>query len=248
MSWSRRIAVIGTVLSVMLGSCTNDALTEIVVVIDSDLAVPSALDEISIQVEGASGIPKSARVTLTGAGSALLPVTLGLRPSSPGSSPVTIRATGLLVGTRKVFAEVRTSFIEGRRLVVRIVLSSACLGVVCASGETCSPAGACVPADVDPITLPPYIEVPFVRDAGVDAPTSLAVGATCVSDSVCESRHCECIDFDCLVRACAPAECLCGYGTSGSCGDPLRAGTVDPEDCEGPASSCQGLDSCLLVP
>ncbi len=248
MSAPRRLVFFGLAFWLLLGSCAKNELTEIVVVVESDLPVPAAIDEISLQIEGPAGIPTSSSAMLTGPNSVFLPVTLGLRPNTPGNSAVTIRAAGLLSGTRRVFAEVRTSFIEGRRLVVRIVLASACVGVVCAEGETCSPSGACVPAEVDPITLPPFIDVPLAHDGGVDAGPLLTVGAACTSDSACESSHCECVDFDCRVRACAPAECLCGYGTSGSCGDPLREGSADPEDCLAPTSSCHGLDSCLVVP
>lgn len=75
--------------------------------------------------------------------------------------------------------------------------------------------------------------------------SGLAVGAACDRDSRCASMHCECVDFDCTQRMCAAAECLCGYGTSGSCTDPLRTGIKDPDDCDGASASCRGLNSCM---
>ena len=92
MSSARRFAPSILALSGLLASCSGDELTENVVIVDSDLAVPGALDEISIIVAGASGIPKTARAVLSGASAVSLPVTLGLRPRTTGGPPVTIGA------------------------------------------------------------------------------------------------------------------------------------------------------------
>jgi hypothetical protein len=231
-------------------SCADGGLTEIVVVVDSELPVPSVIDEVRIDVEGATDAAHVARALLAGPGSVPLPVTLGLRPAEPGNARVTIRASGLREGERRVASEVRTGFVEGRRLVVRMVLLSACVEVECAEGETCAPDGRCIPSNVDPLTLPPFTAPPEVRvpvDGG-DGAMPLGEGASCASDSACASLHCECVDFDCTQRVCAPAQCLCGYGTSGSCGDPLRPGIRDPGDCDGPTSGCQGVDTCVSAP
>ena len=56
-----------------------------------------------------------------------------------GAASVTIRADGLLAGVRRVYSEVRTSFVVGRRLVVRITLLSRCVGVVCGRSRPCWP-------------------------------------------------------------------------------------------------------------
>ena len=64
-----------------------------------------------------------------------------------------------------------------------------------------------------------------------DTATSLDDGAVCLSDSECNSGNCECEDFECLMRVCAPNNCVCGYGTSGSCDEPMTGG-YDPEDCD----------------
>lgn len=78
----------------------------------------------------------------------------------------------------------------------------------------------------------------------VDAGSGLANGTTCTSDSACQSKYCECIDFECNKRVCAAADCVCGYGTSGSCTDPIPTGSKDPEDCDSPSVNCAGINKC----
>lgn len=156
MSSARSLASLALALSLLLGACGADELTELVVVVDSDLAVPTALDEVSIVVAGATGTRTTARASLDGPAGVPLPVTLGLSPGATGGTTVTIRADGLLGGVRRVSREVRTSFVENRRLVVRIALLSSCVGVVCGDGDTCGRDGACVTATVAPSTLPSF--------------------------------------------------------------------------------------------
>lgn len=68
-------------------------------------------------------------------------------------------------------------------------------------------------------------------------------GDQCLRDSECSSVNCECEDFECESRYCTPTDCVCGYGTSGSCTEPLVGGQ-DPEDCDGPGESCGGIGAC----
>jgi hypothetical protein len=53
------------------------------------------------------------------------------------------------------------------------------------------------------------------------------------------------VNFDCSERVCAPVDCLCGYGTSGSC-DEAMTGTPDPEDCDGELE-CATMDDCIPI-
>lgn len=177
------IAALALAIATALTSCSPGELTEIVVVVDSELAVPGALDEVTILAEGPSGIPKPARALLSGSGAATLPVTLGVRPSATGNPSVIIRAEGRLLGARRVSAEVRTNFIEGRRLVLRIVLLSACVGVECASGFTCAPTGECVDAAVDPGTLPLFTGTLPLGDLGASDADTTDAGMTDAASS-----------------------------------------------------------------
>ncbi len=57
-------------------------------------------------------------------------------------------------------------------------------------------------------------------------------GESCAADAECASGNCECEDFNCDTRVCAASDCICGYGTSGACENPMT-GADDPEDCDG---------------
>jgi|GEM_PF-4195562 len=77
-----RMARVSALLGVLaLCGCATE-LTEIIVIVDSELAVPSELDEIVVTTEGASGLPKGASANLAGAGATSMPVTVGLRPGA----------------------------------------------------------------------------------------------------------------------------------------------------------------------
>lgn len=152
-----------TLALLLLGGCATE-LTEIVVVVESDLMVPAQLDEIIVTAEGPARTPKISRASLVGADAASFPVTVGLRPAAGGAIGVTINVVGRRGGSDQVEAQVRTNFIEGRRLLVRILLLASCVGVVCDEDQTCR-AGSCVDARIDPMTLPPFIG-PIVADLG----------------------------------------------------------------------------------
>lgn len=76
-----------------------------------------------------------------------------------------------------------------------------------------------------------------------EPPVQSADGESCDADADCDSSHCECVNFDCSERVCAPVDCLCGYGTSGSCEESLM-GMPDPEDCDG-VFECETLNECI---
>jgi hypothetical protein len=149
-----------------------DPLTEMVVVVDSDLRVPEEVDEIVVQASGSSGLSQDARAMLVGSEARGLPVSVALVPANGGAGPVTVRALARRAGTTVLAHEVRTSFLAGRRLLLRIDLLRACIAVAatCDGRERCV-AGACVAGDVHPATLPAFDgAVPPRRDLGVPPP------------------------------------------------------------------------------
>lgn len=70
-----------------------------------------------------------------------------------------------------------------------------------------------------------------------------ANGETCLGDTECQSSHCECVDSPCSIRVCAAQNCICGYGTSGSCTSGMM-GVPDPEDCDAQGYGCSGVNTC----
>src|SRR5688500_2538707 len=78
-----------------LASCSSTELTQIIVVVDTDLAVPAQVDAIRIEVSMAE-MPSTSTAMLSGPGATELPVTLGLLHSGGPLGPFTVRASGRL--------------------------------------------------------------------------------------------------------------------------------------------------------
>ena len=129
--------------AVACSSESSDAPTQIVVTVDSDLAVPGELDTVRIQVVGhGKSDPADADLRKQG-----LPRTLGLVHDSGPLGPLTIRASGLLDGKVVIEKEVLTSFVEHSTSLLTIELESACKGLFCGDGLTCEH-GTCVSTPV----------------------------------------------------------------------------------------------------
>ncbi len=163
----------------LAASCSND-LTQLVVVVDSDLAVPGELDHVAVMVtvgsrtQTAEGVIRSASE---------LPQIVNLVHREGPLGPVDVRATGTHLGTGVIVREARAFFVSGETRVLRIELDRACIGVTCGAGMTCA-AGSCRSVDV------PVSEL-LVYPAGVDHPTS--DGGAC-GDGI---ERCNRMDDDC---------------------------------------------------
>jgi hypothetical protein len=178
--------------SVLALGCSS-GLTELVVVVDSDLAVPGELQRVTLEVTGPSGDKalQDAAVDLATGGAPTLPLTLSLTPGSGALEPVTVTAVGTgLAGV--VERTVVTGFVRGERRMVRLWLLRACLGVDCATGETCGDDGICVDATVRPEDLPPWTGTPpsidggTILDAAADAAIDAGTDAPVGTDAGCE--------------------------------------------------------------
>ncbi|MEO7669049.1 MAG: hypothetical protein ABIW57_06905, partial [Polyangia bacterium] len=126
------------------GGC--HALTEIVLVVDTDMEIPDDVAQFVVKVEGATGMYGPFPVDLTVAGN--LPSTLGLVPATDGSNAllsVTVEAYSQ-EGPRVLMQTARTRFVPNERRMLRMVLSVSCLPVTCDADQTCQN-GACVPID-----------------------------------------------------------------------------------------------------
>jgi hypothetical protein len=158
--WLQLLALAFATLSLACSADKTNAPTQIVVTVDSDLAVPGDIDSVRIQVVG-NGKSDVADADLT---KEPLPRTLGLVHSSGPLGPITIRATGLLAGEPVVEREVVTSFVEHSTSLLTIALESACKGVFCQDGLTCDH-GVC---DTTPV-VGPHPDEPG-DDAGASEP------------------------------------------------------------------------------
>ena len=102
--------------------------------------------------------------------------------------------------------------------------------------------GFCTIVDTADTSVPPF-DVDPLDTTGWDS-TSVNDGDRCAVDANCTSGNCECEDFACHSRVCAAADCICGYGTSGVCDNPM-AGAADPEDCMGDSTCGAEVGSCI---
>jgi len=249
-------ALLGVALAFpVIGSCSEDSLTEIVVMVDSDLSVPSEIDEVRVDVSGVVGGPRQSSGSLTGAGASPLPRTVGLVHEGGPLGPVEVRATALRAGTEVLSREARVSFIQGRTVVLRLELLRSCIGVSCPAEQTCA-ASACRSVVVPPSELP---EWPLGQDGGrSDACPSVPERCNGTDDD-CDGLIDE--DFDtstdpvncgmcfnpCPVLINSTATCVAGI-----CGRACNAGFGDCDGlasngCEASLTSAAACGSCSNV-
>jgi len=135
--------------------CTREP-TQLVVVLDSDLAVPSELDALQIQVEGRGVEEVRGPFSLEKLGREELPASFGVAPEGRDAGrSVTVRLSGLLDGVERLSTFARTGFVAHERLRLDLFLARRCLtdAPECAPGQTCGEDG-CVNPNRDPESLP----------------------------------------------------------------------------------------------
>jgi hypothetical protein len=214
----------------LLAACESVDPTELLVVVDSDLAVPGALDEVRVEVTGVEDMV--ARGSLEEEG---LPRTVGVVYAGGSLGPVRVRAVGSVGGTDVVEALAITSFVEGRTLILPMFLSARCRDVACDADMTCA-AGNCTGAVIDASTLVEWMgEVP--RLDGGSCPSS---AETCNEmDDDCDGEVDE--DFD---LASDPNHCgACGQTCELPNATSACRGGCDLEACNDGFGNCDGSDS-----
>ncbi|MCC6876604.1 MAG: hypothetical protein IT378_20040 [Sandaracinaceae bacterium] len=202
--------------------------TEVVVVVDSDLAIPTELDRVRVSVTGPSGEQRVSEGALASA--AGLPATVGLvhRGGPLGDARVLVegvRGTDTVVARRASFA-----WQPNQTLALRLDLLRACLSITCEPMETCGENGcrliAVAPDELAPYPPPPRRDA-SVPDAAVqdDAGRSDAgpVDASVSSDGSIEQDGglpvCSALPAQCEVvpRACVCSACTCSPQCSDDC-------------------------------
>ena len=148
---SKRVVQAAWMAALLLsGSCAKP-LTELVVVVRAD--VPD-LSSVTIAVTTPAGAVAFDE-TETVSGPEALPLTLSLTRDRAPFGPVTVRVVGAGSASGRIERTVSTSFVEGSRRRLEILLEGACGGTSCSPSETCV-AGTCGAANVDPASLPVF--------------------------------------------------------------------------------------------
>jgi len=160
------------VASCMAGACSRkESNTKIMVVVWSDLTVPTELNEVRIDVEGPSttpsyGFPLSAVST---PGKSQLPVVYELVSPDDKALAFDIAAAGYFDSSLVVSQSAHLSFAPSHSRVLMLFLARACEQVRCAADKTCSDGVCGQPVAIDVNSLPEYdSKSPWVApDAGV---------------------------------------------------------------------------------
>ena len=214
----RRVAVVSRryraalALLALLGlqpGCADD-LTQIVLVVESDLEVPEELDGVRITVEGPSAEPIVESYALGPEGLSL-PLTQGLRPAGDALGPVRVEVAGLR-GEFVVVVQAREATpVAGQTRMLRIMLSASCQSVSCEADETCA-AGSCETRVLG--ELPPWNGLDAL-DAGVDA-SAADGGSDGGVDGAVDAGQCteasDCDDgVECTSETCEDGVCVIAF-------------------------------------
>ena len=144
--------LVATLLSLSCLSCET-ARTEILVAIDSDLAVPTELDRLFVDAIGPDAVRQRAEGDLSDGRP--LPRSLGIVHTSGPLGPFQVTVTGQLDGATVLTRRARVTFEKGKTLVLPMHLVRSCLSNSCGSGQTCTETG-CRAEDVSSADLTPY--------------------------------------------------------------------------------------------
>ena len=159
--------VLSLVCAALLSGCP-EAVTELVVVVDTDFDVPAEMDRVHFSLDTDAMDPIDVTVLLHdpagivdgGPDAVHLPVSLGLVPAGDVPPYVSVVVSGLYGVDLVVRKAVRVRFIKGETRELRIELTRACATVMCADVMTTCEHGACRSVDIAPNELLPFNGTP----------------------------------------------------------------------------------------
>jgi len=256
-------------LPLLLAGCSSE--TALLIQIESDLAVPDAVDQLELEAEGfASGQLLNRRFVIESA----FPHSFAARPGDNNAEEVTITVTArkrtsssMTVGDFVAERTVVARFVSGEVRTVRVVLEAACVGIMCPPGQSCV-GGMCtsVLPDGGMDGGTPEGGVDSGRDAGpVDGgrdsgprdggPDAGPCAAMCEGWSVCggdgcvdtsnDGRHCGSCGRGCAgTEGCWAGTCaVCAAGYM-PCAGRCVDFAVDPYHCGGCDRPCASNQIC----
>ena len=223
-------ARVHTLLLLLLAGC-SPARTEVLIVIDTDLAVPTELDGVRVDLIGPNGETRSAVGDV--AAPDLLPRTLAVVDETHTARTVRVTVTGLRGGGNVIQRRAVFQLVPRETRILRIDLLRGCVGVSCPTGETCGDNG-CRPIEVGPEELTPYDPGAVGRfDGGGDAEVQTDGGCVVAEES------CNELDDDCVGELDEDFALESDIENCGACGN---ACLVSPDN---GASTCTS-GACVL--
>ena len=145
-----------------------ESVTELVVVVDSDLSVPSELDQIRVRATSPDGDTQESSAAL-GEGQTPLPRSLVLRHAGGALGPFAVEVAGRRGSATVLERVAQVTFVRGSSLVLPLHLVSACRQLECEDGESCGERG-CESVVVDSDQLAPWQGEKPTLDAEVEPP------------------------------------------------------------------------------
>lgn len=141
-------------LCALLAGCATPKLTEVVVRVDSDLAVGPVIDAIRIEIDASAlgAGPVSRTAHLFGAEAPPLPLGLGVVHGGGPLGPVRVAVVATLAEREVLRRTAVFHFVRGERRLLRLSLDSACLTKGCELDQTCAD-GECRDEQVSPAEL-----------------------------------------------------------------------------------------------
>src|SRR5262249_7597557 len=139
---------------------------EIVLAVQTDVALPDAVDQIRVEVLHSGGIHFGSEYSVGGADRLSIPATLGLLQGADPATPYLIRLIARQSGSVKMLREVTTT-VPSRIATLRMPIRWLCddsaketapgqvVAATCRDGQTCI-GGACYDSNVDPTDLDDY--------------------------------------------------------------------------------------------
>jgi hypothetical protein len=191
-------------LSCALGACSSTKVTtpgQLIVAIDTDMALPNQVDELEIDVTIANEPKPTVHYQTTVGGgdySQPIPATLTLVAGPDPSVPATITLIGFKNGVPRTLRQVTSTVPTDRIVTLRMPIQWLCSGTVQPSGNvdgglafqsSCGPnatckAGVCVGDAVDPSGLPTYDSASVFGGGSAPAADGSTVG-TCFETISC---------------------------------------------------------------
>lgn len=245
---------------VFLG-CAGDPSTQLVVLMDTDYAVPGEVDRIRARVskivEKDAGpeevetwrnefsVSEDAAVALG------LPATFGILPGGDDLDKeivIELEALSSETGQPLVSRRIKTGFVPGEARLVRMLLYRACADMVCSMGEACgcSAASVCAePSCVDEVVGPQDLERidnPGLLPADAGIPihdAGLPDGGVINCQAPLMLCGMDCVNPQANPRYCGDCETACPIGNvcdAGRC--------TDPGDCRTNGVGCSGFTYC----
>ncbi|UJR81301.1 hypothetical protein [Sandaracinus amylolyticus] len=239
-----------------LVACNERPLTQLIVVTDTDLAIPAEATAIEIEVTAPDGTMQRVAGDLSGDAAITIPATLGVVHRGGALGPVEITARALHESTAIVERRARAFMVTGHTLVLTLHLERGCAGVACAGDTTCEH-GTCRAVLVDATELQDYDgTIPRLAHDGSVGDGCLGVELCNGVDDDCDDRIDEGIDLQTNAMHCGACDRRCpAFGNStpacidGECGVACSEGFGDCDlevrtGCETPLDSLTMCGEC----